>query len=102
MAEGLDLIVGAGVLVAELVAWETDDGEVLGVFALQVLVELLEALKLRGKATFGGGVDDQDDLAGERGEGEGSTLLCSGLAHCQQGTARGHTVDGLEVVERSS
>lgn len=65
LTEGLDLIVGAGILAAELVAWETDDGEIFGVFGLQVLVELLETFELRGEAALRGGVHDQNDLARE-------------------------------------
>ena len=63
-------------MVAELVARETENGEVFGVLGLKVLVELLEAFKLGGEATLGGGVHDKNDLAVERGEGEGSSLLC--------------------------
>lgn len=76
MAEGLDLIVGAGILATELVARETEDGEVFRVFGLEGLVELLEALELRGEAALGGGIHDQDDLAFKGAEGEGLATLC--------------------------
>lgn len=68
-AEGLDLGIAAGLLAAELVAGEAEDDKVLGVLALEVGPELLEALVLRGEAALGGCVDDEDDLAlvvGER------------------------------------
>lgn len=76
LAEGLDVVVGAGVLAAELVAGEADDEEIVGVFALELLVEVLEALELGREAAFGGGVDDEHDLAFEAGEGVGGALLC--------------------------
>lgn len=75
LAEGLDVVVGARVLAAELVAGEAEDGEVLRVLLLDGLVEGFEALKLRGEAAFGGGVDDEDDLAFEGGEREGGALF---------------------------
>lgn len=62
-AEVLDLLVGAGLLAAELVAGEADDCEVVGVLLLDLLVDGLEVLVLVGEAALGGGVDDQDDLA---------------------------------------
>ena len=46
LAEGLDVVVGAGVLAVELVAGEAEDGEVFRVALLQLLVELLEAFEL--------------------------------------------------------
>ena len=57
LAEGLDLVVGARVLVVELVAREAEDLKV-GVFGLDLLVEFLEALELNSEAALGGGVDD--------------------------------------------
>ena len=98
-AELLDLVVGAGVLAAELVAGETQDGEV-GVGGVHVLVELFEALELRGEAALGGGVDDEDHLALEGGERVLVALLWrqgSGVwaVHGQGG----RTVFGLEVEE---
>lgn len=62
-AEVLNLLVGAGLLAAELVAGEADDCEVVGVLLLDLLVDGLEVLVLVGEAALGGGVDDQDDLA---------------------------------------
>lgn len=76
LAEGLDVVVGAGVLVAELVAGEADDEKVIGVFALKVLVECLEALELWGEAAFGGRVHDEHHFAFEAGKGVGFSLLC--------------------------
>lgn len=67
-AEVLDLLVGAGLLAAELVAGEADDCEVVGVLLLDLLVDGLEVLVLVGEAALGGGVDDQDDLALELGQ----------------------------------
>lgn len=75
LAEGLDVIVGAGVLAAELVAGKSEDGELFGVALLQGLVELFEAFKLRGEATLGRGVHDENDLALEGGERESLALL---------------------------
>jgi hypothetical protein len=62
LAEGLDLVVGARVLAAELVAGEAEELDVVGVFLLQLLVDFLQALELRREAAFGGRVDDEDDL----------------------------------------
>lgn len=67
-AEVLDLLVAAGLLAAELVAGEGDDGEVIGVLLLDLLVDGLEVLVLVGEAALGCGVDDQDDLALELGQ----------------------------------
>lgn len=74
-AELLDVVVGPGVLTAELVAGEAQDGEVR-VGGVHLLVELFEALELRGEAALGGGVDDEDDLALEGGERVLVALLC--------------------------
>lgn len=110
---------------AELVAGEPEELDVLGVLRLEFLVELLETLELRGETALGGGVDGEDDLAFQRGEGEGCALLCLrgsvlvGLLFSQSlprsaawaaGTKNGgagvggggicagvHTVDGLEL-----
>lgn len=87
LAEGLDLVVRAGVLAAKLVAGEAKNGEVFGMLGLDGLVEVLEAFKLRSEAAFGGGVDDEDDFAFEGGEVEGFALLCRGIGsarpcHC--------------------
>ena len=58
----MDLVVGTGVLPAELIAGEAEDDELVGVFGLDVLVEGLEAFELRGEAALGGGVDGEDYL----------------------------------------
>lgn len=71
LAEGLDLIVGAGILVAKLVAGEAQDGEVIRVLVFDGFVERLEALELGREAAFGSGVHDQGDFALEVGEGVG-------------------------------
>ena len=79
----MDLVVGAGVLAAELVAGEAEDDELVGVFGLDVLVQGLEAFELRGEAAFGGGVDGEDYLreqyvswAGWKGRTERTLPLC--------------------------
>jgi hypothetical protein len=69
LAELLDVIVGAGLLAAELVAGEAEDDKVLRVLGLEVGPELLEAGVLRGEAALGSCVDDEDDLALVVGEG---------------------------------
>lgn len=76
LAEGLNLVIGARVLAAELIAWESEDGKVFWVLRLEVLVKLLQAFKLRSKAALRCCVDDQDDLAVERREGERCALFC--------------------------
>lgn len=63
-------------MAAELVAGEAQNGEVFGVLRFDGLVEGLEAFELRGKAAFGGGVDDEDDFAFEGGQVEGFAFLC--------------------------
>lgn len=63
LAEVLDLVVGAGLLRAELIARESEDGEVVAVACAQVLVQLLEALVLRRQAALRRRIDDKDDLA---------------------------------------
>lgn len=73
-AKVLNLLVAAGLLAAELVAGEADDGEVVGVLLLEGLVDGLEVLVLVGEAALGRRVDDQDDLAlvvGQRDFGVG-------------------------------
>lgn len=69
LAEVLDVVVGAGLLAAELVAGEAEDLEVR-VLGGDVLVELLEALVLRGEAALGRRVDDEDDAVLVVGEGD--------------------------------
>ena len=75
----MDLVIGPGVLAAELVAREADDLECVAVLALEVLVQLFKAGELRGEAAFGGGVDDEDDFAVELREGVIGAALWSGL-----------------------
>lgn len=76
LTERLDLVVGTGVLAAELVAGEPEELKVLRVLRLELLVDLLEAFELRGEAALGGGVDDEDNFAFQGGEGEGLALFC--------------------------
>ena len=71
----MDLVIRSGVLGHELVAGETEDNEVF-VLGGDLLVERLEGGVLRCEATFGGGVDDEDDLVFERGEVVGLALFC--------------------------
>ena len=75
-AEGLDVVVCAGVLAAELVAGEAEDGEGVWVGGCDGLVEFFEGGELRGEAALGGGVDNEDDFAFEGGEGEGGAFFC--------------------------
>lgn len=75
LAEGLDVVVRAGVLVVELVAREAEDGEVVGVAALQGLVELFKTFELGREAAFRGGVDNKHNFALQRGEVEGFAFL---------------------------
>jgi hypothetical protein len=64
----LDVVIGAGVLVVELIAGEAEEGKVVGVVLRDCLVEGLEGFELRGEATFGGGVDDEEDFVAVLGE----------------------------------
>lgn len=75
LAERLDLVIAAGVLIAELVAGETEDGERVRVLGINGFVELLKTLELRGKSALGGGVDDEDNFALQRGQGEGFAVF---------------------------
>jgi hypothetical protein len=52
LAEGLDVIVGAGFLGAELVAGEAEDSEIIAVFLLDGFVEFLKAFVLWGETAF--------------------------------------------------
>ena len=64
-AELGDFTVTARVLVGKLVAWEPDDYET---FVAVFLVEFLKTVELGSKATFAGGVDDEEHLALKLGE----------------------------------
>lgn len=77
LAEVLDLIVGAGLLGAELVAGEAEDLKVFGVLGLDALVDLLETFVLRCETTLGGSVDDEDDLALVVGGRDLLSALCT-------------------------
>lgn len=63
LAEVLDVVLGAGLLAAKLVAGEAEDDKIIGVRLLELGVELLQASVLRGKAALGGSIDDEDDFA---------------------------------------
>lgn len=76
MAEGLDVVVGAGFLGAELVAGKAEDGEVIAVFFLEGFVEFFEAFVLWGETAFGGGVDDEDDFSFVAFEGDRGAFFC--------------------------
>ena len=65
-AEFLDVIVGAGLLAAEVVAGEGEDGETV---LFEGFVEGLEFGVLLGVTAFGGDVDDEHDLAFVRLQG---------------------------------
>lgn len=71
----MDRVVIARVLVHELVAGETEDDELVGVFGGYGFVERFEGGELGREAAFGGGVDDEDDFAFESGEGVGLALF---------------------------
>src|SRR5690606_37630173 len=61
LAEGADLVIGAGILAAELVAREADDREAAVAVSLP---ELLEPGELWRVAALARGVDDEHDVAG--------------------------------------
>ena len=92
LAELLDLIVGARLLAAKLIAREAQDGKVIRVLLLEILVELLEAGVLRGEAALGGRVDDEDDLALVVGKGDLLPALC--VSHVKLARAVAKFVDG--------
>jgi hypothetical protein len=54
----LNLILGARLLVAELITWEAEYLEIFWVLGFDFLVEIFQAVILRGEATFGGGIND--------------------------------------------
>lgn len=74
-----------GLLLAELVARKAQYHQAL---VLVLLPELLQALVLRGEAAFAGGVDHEDGLAGEIGQGLLLTLD-GGARDAQQVVAHG-------------
>lgn len=82
LAEGLDIIVGTGLLGAELVAWEPKDLEVVAVLGFEVFVELLETFILWGETALGGGVDDEGHFALKVGEGNWLAFLCGTALAC--------------------
>lgn len=80
LAEALDLLVGAWLLAAELVAGEAEDDKVIRVLRLEVGPELLQTLVLRGEAALGSRVDDEDDLALVVGQGNLLAALCGDVS----------------------
>src|ERR1022692_912129 len=60
LAEGLDLVIGPGLLMAELVARKAEH---LQAAVLVLGIKRLQALVLRREPALAGGVDDQQDLA---------------------------------------
>ena len=54
----------------------------------RTLVESLKIIELRSEAALGGGVDDEDDLALQVGEGEGRSLVIFGLEVVEGGCGR--------------
>jgi hypothetical protein len=89
LTELLNVIVGAGLLAAELVAGEAEDHKVIGVLALEVGPELLKASILRGEAALGGSVDDEDDFALIVGKGNLLAALVKRLK-VVKASSRGH------------
>jgi hypothetical protein len=89
LAELLDVIVGAGLLAAELVAREAEDDKVIRVLALEVGPELLKTGVLRGEAALGGSVDDEDDFALIVGKGNLLAALVKRLK-VVKASSRGH------------
>ena len=81
-AEGLDVLVGAGLLSTEVVGWEAADHEA-GLF--EAGVDLFEGVVLRSETALGGDVDDEEDFAAIVG---------------QRGSFAGDFVDG-DIVESS-
>jgi hypothetical protein len=72
----LDFVVAAGILVAELIAWKTENSECAGTFCLNRFVEIFETGELGREAAFGGCVDDEDDFAFVVCQGVGVSFLC--------------------------
>ncbi|MNC67474.1 hypothetical protein D3C75_1179750 [compost metagenome] len=66
LAEGSDLLLAARLLMVELVAGETQHHQLLRPV---LLIQLLQAGILGGKAALAGGVDDKQQLAGVLGQG---------------------------------
>lgn len=64
-----------------MVAGETQNGEVVRVLLLQILVQLLETGVLRGETALGGSVDDEDDLALVLFQRSGLALLYRGVTN---------------------
>jgi hypothetical protein len=78
LAEGLDVVVCAGFLTTELVAREAENDEVVAMLGLQFLVEAFQTFVLRGEATLGGRVDNEDYFAFVSIEGDCLSFLWRG------------------------
>jgi hypothetical protein len=59
-----------------LVAWKSENNEIIAVFLLDALIKLLEAFVLGRETTFGGCVDNEDDFAFVFGERDRLAFLC--------------------------
>ena len=78
-AKTLNLVIGARILAAELVAGETEDLKVVGVVLLNLFIQLLEPRELRREAAFAGRVDDEHDFVLVLVEGHGLAFFCREL-----------------------
>jgi hypothetical protein len=101
LTEGGDLVSGTRLLATKLVAGEADDGESL---ILVLLVDLLKALVLGSKATLGGDVHDEHDLALKLLEGERLSVLVewSEVVESGIGFLGGHCVCCSKSIERKT
>lgn len=73
----MNFLIGAGILAAELVAWEANDLKIFAVLLADRFVEFLEAFELGGESTLGGGIDNKDNLALKFVKRDLGSLLCS-------------------------
>jgi hypothetical protein len=64
-------------LPTELITWEAEDDELIGVRLGDLFVEVLETLVLGCEAAFRGCVYDEEDFAFVGFEGDGISFLCS-------------------------
>lgn len=77
MAKALNVVITTWLLAAKLIAWESQELNVVAVLRLELLVQHLETFVLGREAALAGRVDDEDDLVGVVCEGDGLTFLCS-------------------------
>jgi len=78
-AEGLDVVVCAGLLGTELVAGEAEDLEIVSMCLLQLLIQFLQTLILWRESAFTSRVDDQDYFSFVGFEGCGVAFLVERL-----------------------